>query len=61
MTIVRLRLLVEKLLADHLKKKGYHFGRGKAAGPGLRTRLVDSLEKAARRAECVSEMAAIFD
>jgi hypothetical protein len=26
----------------------HHFGRGKAAGPGLSARLVDSIEKAAR-------------
>ena len=26
----------------------HHFGRGKAAGPGLRARLVDSIEKANR-------------
>jgi hypothetical protein len=33
----------------------HHFGRGKAAGPGLGARLVDSNEKAARRARWMRE------
>ena len=39
----------------------HHFGRGEGCRPRSPRAPVDSIEKAARRAECVSEMAATFD